>query len=203
MLLSLLPMFYFTVEVRIDKSVVPIMNAYDKVTASGVLINPRTMLTVAHAVGPVGSIVFTQCGDDALAGQVTRKATGHDLALVTLFQRCLNVKIADLASDEPLDGDDVTIEGYPNRALTHTPAKVVAYRFYPVVNPQFGSPLLWIGMTLGGEVRAGSSGGPVFTKGGKLCGVIHGYSETMIGKPGVAVPLRAIVSFLSEAAIGM
>jgi V8-like Glu-specific endopeptidase len=180
-----------------QERVLPITNADGRVVASGVLLNPWTVLTAAHAVDELHSVVFIQCGDEEGAGFVSRRGRVHDLALVTLYKPCRKVDTVELANEEPAPGDHVVIEGYPARELTHTKAVVQGYQL-TAVGARFGFGLFWIAMVLQGDVRPGSSGGPVLSKSGKLCGIVHGFSTTAPGKPGAAVPLRTIAQFLAH-----
>lgn len=176
---------------------VPLTNSEGRIHASGVLLNRWTVLTAAHAVDTVGTVTFMQCGDTVVSGQVSRRSRVHDLALVTLYTSCTKVPSTELESQEPDSGDKVTVEGFPAREFAATPGIIIGYRLFNVHDARIGNGLFWVGMSVQADVRPGSSGGPVLSKTGKLCGIVHGYSESAPGKPGVVVPLRAIAQFIA------
>lgn len=186
MLLSLL---------AVTEPVIPITNVDGKTTASGVLLNKFTVLTVAHAVGEQREVVFVRCGDDDIAGSVVRKDVIGDMALIRLYQECTEVQSLSLADKAPIPNDNVEIAGYPAGALKHAHAKVRHYKLFPVAN-RLG--YFWIALVFDGVVRPGNSGGPVINQFGKLVGIVHGYDENSPGRPGVAIPLNAIINFLRD-----
>ena len=167
------------------------------VIASAVLLNKFTALTAAHAVGPERSAVFLQCGADDVSAVVSKRGRMHDLALLTLMQPCEDVVPVSLAAEDPVAETPVSIDGYPSGAHTHTKGKIKSYGLFSLPAKVFGPGVLWIAMVLEADVRPGNSGGPVLAN-GKLVGIVHGYHESAEGKPGIAVPLAAIVQFLSS-----
>lgn len=179
----------------VSEPVIPITNVDGKTTASGVLLNKFTVLTVAHAVGAQRDAVFLRCGEADIAGAVVRKDSTGDIALISLYQPCTDVAPLQLADKAPGPDDAIELVGYPGGELTHTRAKVRSYGMLPVAS-KLGA--FWIALVIDGDVRPGNSGGPVINQFGKLVGIVHGYHENMPGKPGVAIPLTAIVRFLNE-----
>ncbi len=176
------------------EKVLPITNADGVPTASGVLLNQYLVLTAAHAVGPLRTVVFLQCGEDEVAGTVTKRSALGDLALVTLMQPCKNIQALHQAEQESEADDEVEVAGYPASKLSHCKGKVLGYSLFAVKSPP---GFFWVAMTLAADIRPGYSGGPVTDKFGKLVGIVHGYHDGMEGKPGVIIPLTAIARFLT------
>lgn len=193
MLLTCAVVFFATTE-----RVMPITNADGTIVASAALLNKWTAITAAHAVGEVRTVVFLRCGEEDVAGVVSRRARVHDLALIQLLQPCSEVTPVELAREEPVEGEDITFEGYPSGKLEHGHGKVRGFAMFAVRERRAGGGLFWIGLVLSADVRPGNSGGPVLSKSGKLVGVVHGYHEPTVGKPGVAVALPAIAQFLAS-----
>ncbi len=173
----------------------PITDAYDRITASAVLLSPSTALTAAHAVGPEHTIVFLQCGKDSLVATVAKRGTLHDLAILALLTPCRAVTPVRLseAQDDVKDGEDVTVPGFPKGVYEVQAMKAAGTHLF-FVPAEHG---FWDALILAGDIRPGNSGGPVISvRTGKLVGIISGFSTTMPGKPGTAVPLLAILRFL-------
>ncbi len=178
--------------------VLPITTSTGATTATAFLIDKFSALTAAHAVGAERTVVFLKCGDEEVAGVVSRRGKAHDLALITLYKACNAVQPVTLASEEPEEGDAITFDGYPSGSLKHNVGKVRTYGLFAIKKQLgLGPGIFWVAMLVDGDIRPGNSGGPVFVK-GKLVGVVHGYHDSTEGKPGVVVPLAAIVQFLSE-----
>lgn len=180
--------------------VLPITSSRGNVLATAVLLDKWTALTASHAVGPLRTVVFLRCGDEDVAGVVTRRGKVQDLALIQLYQPCTNVMPVELAAEDLTEGDDVSFVGYPGGKLSHGKAKVRGFAMFAVKRQVAGGGLFWIGVMIDGDVRPGNSGGPIFTKDGKVCGLVHGYHEATEGKPGIAVTLSAIIEFLNAEA---
>ncbi len=176
--------------------VLPIVSVRGNVLATGTLLDKWTVLTASHAVGEERTIVFLRCGEQDVAGVVSRRGKVQDLALITLNQACQDVMPAELSTEDVAEGSDITFVGYPTGKLTRSTGKVKGFAMFAVKSRVAGSGLFWIGLLFDGDVRPGNSGGPVFAKNGKLVGIIHGYHEASEGKPGIGIPLSAIVEFL-------
>lgn len=194
----MLIVLFLTLATAAPESVLPITSANGKILATGVLLDRFTVLTAAHAVGSERTVVFVTCGKKEMAGAVTRRATAHDLALVTLYTSCNDVDVSELATTDPAAGESIDVVGYPSRELTHSSGKVQGYTLLALKNFRMGNGLFWLAMILGADVRPGNSGGGVYSQNHKLVGIVHGFSESIPGKPGVAVPLSAINQFLSS-----
>jgi len=184
--------------ISVPESVLPITTAAGKISATGVLLDRFTVLTAAHAVGPERTVVFVTCGTKEMAGAVSKRATAHDLALVTLYTSCNEVAVSQLETNDPVEGDSIEVVGYPARELTHTTGTVRGYTLLALKNFKLGNGVFWLAMILGADIRPGNSGGGVYSQNHRLVGIVHGFSETIPGKPGVAVPLSAINQFLTS-----
>lgn len=180
----------------IKERVMPITTSDGRITASAVLLDRFTVMTAAHAVGDERTVVFLRCGTEDVAGVVRKRARVHDLALITLYRPCVSVQTVELANEKPDEGITVVFEGYPSGRLTHSKAIVRGYSMFLLSQAILGPGIFWGAMVIEGDVRPGHSGGPVFAK-GKLVGIIHGYHESVEGKPGIIVPLSAIAQFIA------
>jgi len=180
--------------------VLPITSVRGSVLATAVLLDKWTALTAAHAVWPLRTVVFLRCGDDDVAGVVSKRGKVHDLATIQLYQPCNKVLPVELAAQDATEGDEISFVGYPGGKFAEGKGKVRGFAMFSVKQRVAGGGLFWIGLMLDADIRPGNSGGPIFAKDGKLVGVAHGFHEGIEGKPGIGVTLPAIIEFLTSQA---
>lgn len=174
-------------------SVLPITDIDGRTKGSAVLLDHKTVLTVAHATGPVRTAVFLRCGTDDIVGIVTKREPVYDLATLELQQPCKSEPFITLAATDAENGTSVTVEGFPQRVYKRVTTEVLSTRLSWLPPRIAGFGYTFFAMMLATPLAPGTSGGPVFAN-GELVGIVHGYTDT----EGVAIPLRTIKRFLAS-----
>ena len=151
--------------------------------ASGVIIAPNLIATNFHVVekGASFEITLNSSKEVFRTEKLFKVDTTHDVAIIELVHGSSN--IIGFSSTEPKIGDDVIVAGSPS-GLEGTVSKgiVSSYRkagIYDFDLIQIDAP-----------ISAGSSGGPVVNKEGKLIGISVGGLDQ--GNLNFAVPVKYI-----------
>lgn len=135
-------------------------------TGSGFALDARTLITNRHVVADSAELqVSTYDGRDV---QVSDAATAAlaDLAVVRTTQDL--PEHPELADDDPVLGDPVTVVGYPlGGALTVSTGKVIGTTTDPL-NESLGEVLV-----TDAEVEPGSSGSAALDSDGRVIGVVY------------------------------
>lgn len=153
-------------------------------TGSGFVIAQHRIITNAHVVAGLDSVVIEVPGERGHSGTVTYMDPVADLAVISVE----SLAAAPLELAEPLPrGADAVFQGFPGGGdFTSQPARVLA-----------DGPVTFVGggsrdvISLAADVREGNSGGPLLTMDGKVAGVIFGKEQT-IANVGYAVPLASL-----------
>jgi serine protease Do len=151
--------------------------------ASGVIIGHNLIATNFHVVenGASFEITLNSTKEVYRTEKLFKVDTTHDVAIIELVHGSSN--IIDFSTTEPKIGDDVIVAGSPS-GLEGTVSKgiVSSYRkagIYDFDLIQIDAP-----------ISAGSSGGPVVNKEGKLIGISVGGLDQ--GNLNFAVPVKYI-----------
>lgn len=174
----------------------PVLNAEKDANASALLINKSAVLTAAHAVS--GSVQVFACGPGLVKGRLVRFDLLYDLAIFELATPCEKVDVTPLAKASAVEGEMVTIQGYPGTNTRRTVVgAVVSYEILP------GPPVPRLYMLTDAVISGGNSGGPVLNAKGELVGIVQGRLCHNSGHEGISsacygttIPVASIRKFL-------
>ncbi len=150
---------------------------------TGVGVGSHVVLTNAHLTRDPVTLV-TRCDDDLLSVRRIERATDVDLAVVVTDQP--GVVPIELAPQDPVAGEHVTMIGYPGGDRTVSGATVegtlvrrdgTVLRFRPQPQP-------------------GQSGSPLVDDSGRLVGIAYAMDTT--GGQGLAVPVSQVRAALDR-----
>lgn|GEM_PF-3110130 len=152
---------------------------------TGVGVGSHAVLTNAHLTTGRATFV-TRCNDAVLTvGRIERAAGGVDLAVVvTAGQDLVPIQ---LATEDPVAGQVVTMIGYPAGERTVVPVRIEG----TLRRPQQGTVLRF-----SPEPAPGQSGGPLVDDNGRLVAIA--YAEDTAGGQGLALPVSRIRAALDQ-----
>lgn len=157
-------------------------------TGSGFAIDATTLITNRHVVADSADLqVSTYDGRDI---DVTAASTAElaDLALVRTAEELPT--FPQLADDDPVRGDPVTVVGYPQGGvLTVTAGHVIGATTDPL-NENLGEVLV-----TDAQVEPGSSGSAVLNSSGQVIGVV--YAKSAAGQSFI-VPVSTLRDLLAD-----
>lgn len=159
-------------------------------TGSGFAVDATTLITNRHVVAASrGLQVATYDGRDITVTAASTAAIA-DLAVVRVAQELPTQP--QLAADDPVRGDAVTVVGYPQGgALTLTTGQVVGSTTDPL-NENLGEVLV-----TDAPVEPGSSGSAVLDADGQVVGVV--YARNAAGQSFI-VPVSTLRALLTDEA---
>ncbi|GAB4085145.1 hypothetical protein GCM10028784_17750 [Myceligenerans cantabricum] len=160
-------------------------------TGSGFAIDEHTLITNEHVVTNSDNLqVSTYDGRDIDVGTAATAAGLADLAIVRT--RDALPSYPELATDDPGQGDDVTIVGYPEGGeLTISSGRVIGSTRDPL-NANLGEVLV-----TDAKVEPGSSGSAALDSQGRVIGVV--YAKTA-DDDSLLVPISTVRDMLADAA---
>lgn len=157
-------------------------------TGSGFAIDATTLITNRHVVADSADLqVSTYDGRDI---DVTASSTAElaDLAIVRTAEELPS--FPELADDDPVRGDPVTVVGYPEGGvLTVTEGRVIGATTDPL-NENLGEVLV-----TDAPVEPGSSGSAVLDGSGRVVGVV--YAKSAAGQSFI-VPVSTLRDLLAD-----
>lgn len=174
--------------------------------ASAALLTPWLALTANHAVPATPddggyAVTVMRCGEQLIAGVVTKRLAIVDLALVELAQQCTSVDVTPLADANAEEGASLAWQGYPNGG----PRKVMRGTAAGYQVEEYGPNDHRFVLIVDGRMIPGHSGGPVLNDSGLLVGIVSGTlcfgGKVPGGMPaqcvGIVVPLSVIKAFIA------
>jgi len=157
-------------------------------TGTGFAVDAHTLVTNRHVIEDTKDLqVTTYDGTtiDVTAMSVTAVA---DLAIVTTEQSM--GAFSALAQEDPLEGDAITVIGYPGgRQLTTVSGVVLGTAPDPL-----GAALGTVMVTTA-PVQPGSSGSPVLNESGEVVGVVYAKNES---EQSFMVPVSLLRTLIAE-----
>ncbi|WP_228373518.1 S1 family peptidase [Demequina gelatinilytica] len=158
-------------------------------TGTGFALDSHTLVTNRHVVEDAKRITVTTYDGRSIAATAATTTTVADIAIVTT-EESLGTAHARRAQEDPVEGDVITVVGYPNGGrLTSTAGVVLG----PTTDPRGVA----IGTVLASSasVEPGSSGSPVLDEDGRVVGVIYAKNYS---NQSFIVPISTLNTLLSE-----
>lgn len=157
-------------------------------TGTGFAVDAHTLVTNRHVIADTKKIQVTTYDGrtiDVTAVSVTAVA---DLAIVTTEQSISG--FAALAQADPLEGDAITVIGYPGGGHLTTTSGVVLGSVADPLGASLGTV-----MVTTAPVQPGSSGSPVLNEKGDVVGVIYAKNES---DQSFMVPVSLLRTLIAE-----
>jgi len=161
-------------------------------TGSGFALDEHTLVTNRHVVEDAKLIELSTYDGRVVQATATTTTTVADIAIVTT-KESLGTAPAARAEEDPVEGDVITIVGYPGGGqLTTTSGVVIGETADPVGKTE----QLVLASTA--EVEPGSSGSPVFNASGEVVGVVYAKNEN---EQSFIIPISTLNELLTEPAL--
>ncbi|MBD2521051.1 serine protease [Nostoc sp. FACHB-133] len=170
---------------------------------TGFFVAPNWILTCAHVVesakdNPVQ--VFWKAGNQNYTAKVTQSYKFPlDLALLQLYEDCLDHPCVELDDTKPNTNDDLYIFGYPkNSEVDYSQGDSASFKYEGI---SFKQDIILYKLKQG-QVISGFSGSPLFNLlTGKVCGIVHLSRDEGNDLGGRAVSAQVIVQQFPEIAL--
>src|SRR5262249_46492014 len=157
----------------------------------GVLISgDGKIASAAHVVHTMSEVVVEFLGEDPVPAKVISSEPRADISILQVSVVPRDAVVAPLAdSDGVLVGDAVFIVGAPYGLGHSLSSGIISARWGPnTVNPDF--PLAEFFQTTA-PINTGNSGGPIFTSGGQLIGIVSHNITRSGGSEGLGFAVTA------------
>ncbi|MCB2412593.1 serine protease [Demequina sp. TTPB684] len=160
----------------------------DLQTGTGFAYDAHTLVTNRHVVENTRKLEVTTYDGRTISVTAASVAAVADLAVITTEEAMSAGAV--LAQEDPIEGDAITVVGYPNGGKLTTVSGVV-----------LGSTADPLGTALGqvlattAPVQPGSSGSPVLNERGEVVGVIYAKNEA---EQSFMVPVSMLRTLLDE-----
>ncbi len=161
-------------------------------TGSGFALNEHTLVTNRHVVENAKHIEVSTYDGRVVQATAASTTTVADIAIVTTKEP-LGTSYAERADEDPIEGDVITVVGYPNGGrLTTTSGVVLGETTDPLggaVGPVLASTA---------QIEPGSSGSAVFNASGQVVGVVYAMNQS---EQSFIVPISTLNNLLKEPAL--
>lgn len=173
---------------------------YGAGVGSGFAVDGTTVITNAHVVDDGSEVTMTSWDGHDVDATATDTTVRHDLAVLTTDERVPVTPLA-LAADDPAEGDDVVVVGFPGggRITVDDDAEVLGVVDGGDFAQQLPAELVLDKVVRldADSVRPGSSGGPVLNSSGEVVGVV--YAIVVHGdREALAVPVTTLRGWLAD-----
>jgi S1-C subfamily serine protease len=161
-------------------------------TGSGFALDDHTLVTNRHVVEDARTIQVSTYDGRSISATAASTTSVADIAIVTT-EESLGIPDAALAAADPVEGDVITVVGYPSGGkLTTTTGVVIGTTSDPLggaVGPVLASTA---------RIESGSSGSAVFNAVGEVVGVVYAKSSA---EQSFIVPISTLNELLNEQAL--
>lgn len=157
-------------------------------TGTGFAIDANTLVTNHHVVDNSREIEVTTYNGRTISINATAVTTIADLAIVTMEESIS--AWSTLAAEDPIEGDSVTVVGYPRGGQLTTVSGVVIGK---TTDPLGASGGVVYATTA--PVEPGSSGSPVLNQSGQVVGVIYAKNDA---EQSFMIPVSTLRSLIAE-----
>ena len=160
----------------------------DLKTGTGFAYDTHTLITNRHVVENTRKLEVTTYDGRTISVTAASVAAVADLAIITT-EEALSAG-AVLAQEDPIEGDAITVVGYPNGGKLTTVSGVVIGATGDPLGAALGQVLATTA-----PVEPGSSGSPVLNERGEVVGVIYAKNEA---EQSFMVPVSMLRTLLDE-----
>ena len=158
-------------------------------TGSGFALDEHTLVTNRHVVENAKYIEISTYDGRVIPATATTTTTVADIAIVTT-EESLGSSHADRAVADPVEGDVITVVGYPNGGRLTTSSGVVLGETTDELSGAVGPVLASTA-----DVELGSSGSAVFNAVGEVVGVVYAKNTS---NQSFIVPISTLNALLEE-----
>ncbi len=157
-------------------------------TGTGFAYDAHTLITNRHVVEDTSELQVTTYDGRTIAVTAASVAAVADLAIITTEESIGAGAV--LAQEDPVEGDAITVVGYPNGGQLTTVSGVVLGATGDPLGAALGTVLATTA-----PVAPGSSGSPVLNERGEVVGVIYAKNEA---EQSFMVPVSLLRALLDE-----
>lgn len=157
-------------------------------TGTGFAYDAHTLITNRHVVEDTSELQVTTYDGRTIAVTAASVAAVADLAIITTEESIGAGAV--LAQEDPVEGDAITVVGYPNGGQLTTVSGVVLGATGDPLGAALGTVLATTA-----PVEPGSSGSPVLNERGEVVGVIYAKNEA---EQSFMVPVSLLRTLLDE-----
>ncbi|PKQ14847.1 MAG: serine protease [Actinobacteria bacterium HGW-Actinobacteria-8] len=157
-------------------------------TGTGFAFDAHTLITNRHVVEDTSELQVTTYDGRTIAVTAASVAAVADLAIITTEESIGAGAV--LAQEDPIEGDAITVVGYPNGGVLTTVSGVVLGATGDPLGAALGTVLATTA-----PVEPGSSGSPVLNERGEVVGVIYAKNDA---EQSFMVPVSLLRTLLDE-----
>ncbi|WP_291380199.1 serine protease [Demequina sp.] len=157
-------------------------------TGTGFAYDAHTLITNRHVVENTRKLEVTTYDGRTVSVTAASVAAVADLAIITTEEAMPAGAV--LAQEDPMEGDAITVVGYPNGGKLTTVSGVVLGTTADPLGAALGTVLATTA-----PVQPGSSGSPVLNERGEVVGVIYAKNEA---EQSFMVPVSLLRTLLDE-----
>ena len=157
-------------------------------TGTGFAVDAHTLVTNRHVIENTTDLQVTTYDGRTIEVTAASVSTVADLAIITI-DASIGVSSV-LAQEDPVEGDAISVVGYPGGGKLTTVAGVVLGATPDPLGAALGSVLATTA-----PVEPGSSGSPVLNERGEVVGVIYAKN---VSEQSFMVPVSMLRSLLAE-----
>ncbi len=161
-------------------------------TGSGFALDEHTLITNRHVVANAKHIEVSTYDGRIIQATAASTTTVADIAIVTT-EESLGTSYADRAEDDPVEGDVITVVGYPGGGRLTTTSGVVLGKTTDTAGGAVGQVLASTA-----QVEPGSSGSAVFNASGQVVGVVYAVNSA---EQSFIIPISTLNTLLLEPAL--
>lgn len=158
-------------------------------TGSGFALDEHTLITNRHVVENAKHIEVSTYDGRIIQATAASTTTVADIAIVTTMES-LGTSYAERADADPVEGDVVTVVGYPSGGRLTTTTGVVLGE---TTDPLGGAVGTVLASTA--QIEPGSSGSAVFNASGEVVGVVYAMNAS---EQSFIVPISTLNKLLDE-----
>ena len=157
-------------------------------TGTGFAIDTHTLVTNKHVIEDTKRLEVTTYDGKVISVTAASVTAAADLAIVTVEEGLGAFSV--LASEDPEEGDAISVVGYPKGGILTTVKGVITGTTSDPLGASLGTIL-----TTSAPVEPGSSGSPVLDEEGAVVGVIYAKGED---EESYMIPVSILRSLLDQ-----
>lgn len=158
-------------------------------TGTGFAVDAHTLVTNRHVIEDTKELQVTTYDGDTIKVTAASVTAVADLAIITT-EESIGGLFSALAQQDPVEGDAITVIGYPGGGQLTTVSGVVLGTTADPLGAALGAV-----MATTAPVSPGSSGSPVLNEDGEVVGVIYAKNES---EQSFMVPVSLLRTLIAE-----